>query len=91
MAELYLGRGLFHYTETDIERLAVLEKVLGSFPLSLAERAEVARKGAFTLEPSVRVRFPPPDVDCKEEVKRVMSASALSVRYLPLDDGCAAH
>lgn len=80
MAELYLGRPLFHYTETDIERLAVLDRVLGPFPASLARDAEAIRPGSFDLEPTVRVRFPRPDVDCKEEVKRVMSVWPLSVR-----------
>ena len=81
MAELYLGRGLFHYTETDIERLALIERVLGPFPRALAESTEAVKKDTFLLEGAVRVRFPPPNVQCKDEVKRVMSAWALLVRY----------
>ncbi len=81
MAELYLGRPLFHYTETDIERLALVERVLGPFPEAVAERAEQVLVGRFIVDPPapVRVRFPVPGVDCKAEVKRVMSAWPLSV------------
>ncbi|TFK85001.1 kinase-like protein [Polyporus arcularius HHB13444] len=88
-AELYLGRPLFHYTDTDIERLALIERVLGSFPEDVAKNAERIQPGTFVLETPVHVVFPRPDVHCKAEVRRVMGAWPLSglvfdVQYLDL-------
>ena len=59
LAELYIGRGLFPYTGNDIERLAILERVLGFFPAALAKQAERIRPKTFTLGTPVRVQYQP--------------------------------
>ncbi|TFK81575.1 kinase-like protein, partial [Polyporus arcularius HHB13444] len=89
VVELYLGRPVFHHTATDIERLALLERVLGPFPEHVARSVEHSHSGTFVINPAVRVRFPRPEVKCKDEVKRVMGAWPLSalvfdMQYLEL-------
>lgn len=85
LAELYIGRQLFQYAQSEIERLALLDRVLGPFPVALAQRAEGIRPGTFLIGDVIRVAFPPRGVDCQEETKRVLGAISLSVRLLDHD------
>ena len=59
IAEIYLGRWLFpRQVESILEHLAILEKVLGSFPESFARNVEQNLAGTFTLGRRVAVAFP---------------------------------
>ncbi|KAI0349189.1 kinase-like protein [Trametes cingulata] len=80
LTELCLGRPLFHYTECDLERLALLERVLGPFPAALAKRAEKRRPGFFALDGPVRVCFPPQEAHAigEEHVRKVLNAVLLT-------------
>ncbi|KAI9064930.1 hypothetical protein FKP32DRAFT_1675203 [Trametes sanguinea] len=77
MAELHLGRGLFPRTQTDLERLAILERVLGNFPLSFAKRGESARPGTFAFGKPVKVRYRP-SIEDVEAALNLVRATPLS-------------
>ena len=78
LAELYLGRILFPSTQTDMERLALLERVIGSFPLAFAKRGERSLPGTFSFGIPVRVRYQPNSEQC-ESARRLLEAVPLSV------------
>ena len=59
IAEIYLGRYLFpREVESDLECLAIIEKVLGPFPDLFARNVEQNFAGTFTLGRQVAVAFP---------------------------------
>lgn len=83
---MYLGRRLFPFTDTDEERLALLERVIGSFPLLLAVRAEHITPGRFTYDPTVRVKWPPADglgVPDQATARSILMTPPLSVSVQP--------
>lgn len=60
IAEIYLGRYLFpREVESDLECLAIIEKVLGPFPELFARNFEQNFAGTFILGRLVSVAFPP--------------------------------
>ena len=79
LADLYLVQQLFHYTETDIEHIALLDHVLGPFPVHFACRVEHLQPGTFVFDEIVKVSFLCGDVHHQDEVRQVMTASPLSV------------
>lgn len=82
LAEVYLGHRLFPFTGTDLERLAVLERVIGPFPESMVVRGERCLRDSFTLQPGIRVNFPGDCAYPRNAVRYVLSAPTLSVSTL---------
>ena len=81
LAELYAGRRLFSEALTGIERLALLERVLGPFPYTIVKRGEEAVPGTFVQGTPARVKFPTADT-LSVEVSRVLNAAPLSVSII---------
>ena len=79
LAELYLGDALFPLAQGDVERLALLERVLGPFPIGMAKRSERKQPGIFKIGHPVKVRFPS-DSDAECSARQVMDSHALAVR-----------
>lgn len=83
LAELSLGSALFHLTDSDVVRLALLERVLGPFPVWMAKRVENKRPGMFTSGIPPKVIFPPASPGTGGisalDVRKVLTAAPLTV------------
>ncbi|KAL6304379.1 kinase-like domain-containing protein [Sparassis latifolia] len=83
IAELYTAKDLFHATSTTQERMALLEHVLGTFPLPFALKADAESLGVFEIKSSVRVCYPPDYVNIqyniKQSVLKIIQAQQLQV------------
>ncbi|KAI0361339.1 kinase-like protein [Trametes cingulata] len=77
LAELYLGRALFPYNENDLVRLALLERVLGPFPTSIAKRADRFRPGIFLIDVPVRLQYSIGEQD-EHSARQILTAKPLS-------------
>ncbi len=100
IAELYLTGNLF-YPEiaSDREHLALIERILGPFPLDFASTVEAMYPGTFRFDHSPTVIFPPGGITFAGEqyarpMQRILDAQPISVcririlafRYCPLMD-----
>ena len=86
-AEIYIGRHWLYPTATKLERLALLERVLGPFPVELATRANAITSGIFQLNKPPRVIYPPPTGSTAHRhwqlsVRRIMNMDPLPVRIV---------
>ncbi|KAH9854463.1 kinase-like protein [Lenzites betulinus] len=60
VAEVYLGKALFDPgIVSDLEHLAIADRISGPFPLDFAQAIERARAGTFRFKPKIEVIFPP--------------------------------
>ena len=87
LAELSIGSGLFYRTSDRLERLALLERVLGPFPLDYVESLKDRAAFMFVFEEIgsarvARVAFFKQGFSCLEahgRVRRTIEALSLSV------------
>lgn len=86
IAELYLAGNLFYPDiASDREHLALLERVLGPFPLDFASTVEAAYPGTFRFDHNPTVIFPPGGIAFASEqyagpMQRILDAQPISVR-----------
>ena len=88
LAELYIGGPLFYYTADSLERLALLEQIVGPFPLRWVEELGDQAAGMFTIEQVGPCRVPfvtffrhglNGDRETRSRVKRTVEALPLTV------------
>lgn len=87
IVELHAGHNLFFRSESELERLAAIERAIGRFPISYAWTAESVRPGTFTFQHGTRVVFPSDEGQIEDNmlvVYRVMRTKPYTVLTLQL-------